>query len=126
MGHSIHEPAAAAPRQTLADVRGRAVKAELRTQVGASRLRELAAETVKRVSSQKAAAIDLDLSESRLSHKFKDGTITLRELETLGVKYAAEFGRSLIEEYGEAVKSPKEQARERIPELIRELLAATA
>lgn len=91
MSKSLALERVATERQSLA---GSCAKAELRAQVGAPPLREVAADALKRVTSQKAAALDVGISEGRLSHKVKDGTLTLRELEALG----PDFGRALGEE----------------------------
>lgn len=110
----------ATPREKLADVRPQPAKASLHPQEGASRLRELAAEAIKRVTSQKSAAIDIGIHEGRLSHKLKDGTLTLAQLEALNEpKFCAEFGRLLVEEFGTALESP--QAR--VDRIVREVHA---
>lgn len=111
MGAMVPERAPATPRETLADVRPRCAKATLRPQEGASRLRESAADALQTVTSQKAAALDIGIHEGRLSHKLRDGSLTLKQLETLGPTYAAALGEQLTERYGEARESPKAYAR---------------
>lgn len=126
MDPTLSKAARSTPRQTLADVVLTPAKAEVRSQRGASQLRAVAAEAIRRVSSQKAAALEIGLNESRLSHKLKDGSVTLAQLEVLGPVYAAEFGRVLLAQYGADAETPQDRARRVIPELIRELLAAVA
>lgn len=106
----------ATERKSLADVSGHQVKADLRPQVAASPLREVAKDTVRAVASQKAAASDIGISESRVSHKFDDGSMTLAQLEALGPTYAAEFGRRLLEVYG-PLQSPRAQVKQEIREM---------
>lgn len=107
----------ATPRERLADVRPSQAKASLDPQVGASRLRELAAEALKRVTSQKSAAIDIGIHEGRLSHKLKDGTLTLAQLESLNEpKFCAELGRLLVEEFGTELEDPLTRANRVIRE----------
>lgn len=117
MSSSIAERQAATPRETLASVRGSAVKADLKPQVPATSLREVAAEAIRRVTSQKAAATDIGIHEGRLSHKLRDGSLTLAQLEALGPEYGAELGRELVEQYGPLAASPKEHARKVIHEI---------
>lgn len=73
-------------------------KADLRpAEVPGSIFREVAAETLRRGGSQKAAAITLAISEGRLSSKLKDGSLTLKQLEQFGPDYLTEFARGLME-----------------------------
>lgn len=109
--------AAATPRETLADVRPKQAKAELRPQAAVILLREVAAEAIHRTSSQKAAAVDIGIHEGRLSHKLKDGSLTLAQLETLGPGYAAELGAHLTETYGSERESPKQYARRLVQQI---------
>lgn len=110
MPSTMRDAADATPRERLADVRPQQAKAELHAHVSATRLREVAAEALRRATSQKAAAIDIGIHEGRLSHKLKDGTLTLAQLEELGPTYAAELGEALIESFG-ALTDPKAIAR---------------
>lgn len=112
MAAIIANSSAATPRERLADVRGHQAKADLREQVGATRLREIAAEALRRVTSQKAAATDIGIHEGRLSHKLKDGSLTLAQLESFEhePKFYAELGRLLTEAYG-PLDDPKVRAQ---------------
>jgi hypothetical protein len=61
----------ATARESLADVRGYGAKAEHHPHVSASQLREVAATALRKTTSQKAAAADIDIHEGRLSHKLQ-------------------------------------------------------
>lgn len=117
MAATLSSASPATERKTLADVSTRAIKVELRTvspQVPATPLRQVAAEAVRRATSQKAAAADIGISEARLSHKLKDGSLTLAQLETLGVKFGAELGAGCQQVYG--ANDPKAVLRREIRE----------
>lgn len=116
----------ATPRRTLADVRTAPVKATLRTQSSATGLREVAAEALRRCTTQKSAAIDMQIDEGHLSRQLKDGSMTLARLEVLGDAYCAEFGALLLERFADARESPRERARRLLPELVSLVLEATA
>lgn len=100
MAATVTNEREATPRERLAGVRGVAAKAELKAQVPATRLRDVAAEAMRRAMSQKAAALDMGISEGRLSHKVKDGSLTLAQLEALGGRFAQELGAACLESYG--------------------------
>lgn len=119
MAESIRQSNSATPRERLADVCPRPAKATLQPQEGATRLREVAAEALRRATSQKAAAADIGVSEGRLSHKVKDGTLTLAQLEALGPEFGRELGDECRRVYGEA--DPKDRARRVLLSLRREL-----
>ena len=110
MPATLPNPAPATERRSLAGVSGKPIKADLRPQVPATRLREIAAETVRRVSSQKAAALDIGVHEARLSHKLQDGSLTLAQLETLGPAFAAALGTELVEQFA-SLATPKARAQ---------------
>jgi hypothetical protein len=117
MPTNVQAAGGATERKTLADVSTRAIKVEIRSsspQVGATPLREVAAEAVRRASSQKAAAADIGISEARLSHKLKDGSLTLAQLEALGAKFGAELGAGCQQVYGS--NDPKAVLRREIRE----------
>lgn len=138
MADSVRDERDAKRRLTLEGVGVKTpAKAGLRTRINpqeaaseahgdASRLRDVAAETIRRVTTQKAAALTIGIDQSRLSHKLKDGSVTLKQLELLGADYAVRFALDLLEAFGHVTKSPKERARERLPEIIREILEMTA
>lgn len=91
-----------------------------------SPLRVIVAATIQRIGSQKAAAGDMGIDAAQLTRQLQNGHLTLERLEALGDVFCAELGRALLEEYGASVKSPKERAREQLPELVRAILEATA
>lgn len=122
MANSVTHQGDATRREKLAEVATRPAKAQL----SATELRAVAADALRRTTSQKAAAVDIGIDEGRLSHKLKDGSLTLAQLEALGPEFGAEFGRRLLAAYGEVVKTAQERARERLPEIIREILELTA
>lgn len=126
MGHSFPDERGATRYETLAEIGGKPIKADLRSQGGACQMRDVAADAIRHISSQKAAALDMKLSESRLSHKLKDGSVTIKELETLGPSYAAEFGSGLVKKYAGDVEDARTRALRLIPELLREFLAVVA
>lgn len=105
----MHAPAAATPREKLPETSGQPVKASLRPQVPATRLRDVAAEALQQATSQKAAALDIDISEGRLS-----------QLETLGPQYAVKFGEQLIEQFA-PLATPIARARQQVKEARRAL-----
>lgn len=117
MAITVASTAQAMERKSLADVCGKPVKAALAPQLPATDLRRDAAEAMRRVSSQKSAAITIGLDEGRLSHKNSDGTLTLAQLEKLGPDYAAELGKSLVEKYAPLAASPLEQIEKRLDEI---------
>ncbi len=81
-----------------------------------SRLREVAADTIRIVSGNaRAAAIDMQIHEGHLSRSLKDGTLRLEQLETLGPAFAAKFGQELVERFG-----PLVDPKARVLRLIRE------
>lgn len=69
----------------------------------------VAALALRRTCSQKAAAIDMGLSEGRLSTKLTDGSLTLKQLSKLGPKYLSELRRALIEHAMESPGAPFER-----------------
>ena len=113
----MHAAAHASHREELASVRTVPVKAELRTQTGASALRDLAADAIRATSGNaRAAAIDLGIHEGHLSRQLKDGSLRLEQLETLGAPLLAELGRQLLVHYG-ALASPEDRADQTIRDL---------
>jgi hypothetical protein len=101
-------------------------KAEMRVNRDQSPLRVVVSEVIRRVTSQKAAALDMGIDQGQLSRQLQTGRITIERLETLGPLYAAELGRALNEQYGAAIESRQARAQRVIPELIRELLEGIA
>lgn len=122
MAHTLTDPRDATPRERLAGVSGKPAKAELRTQVGATPLRDVVAEALRRATSQKAAALEIAISEGRLSHKLKDGSLTVAQLEELGAIFGMRLGETCREMYGtedpqERIRRAIREARQKIDEL---------
>jgi hypothetical protein len=117
MPQSLPKQLSATARESLADVRGYGAKAEHHPHVSASQLREVAATALRKTTSQKAAAADIDIHEGRLSHKLQDGSLTLAQLEKLGPTYAAELGRELTQTYGTALEDVPARGRRLIREV---------
>lgn len=120
MPQTMTQPLSATERETLPAPCGAHAKADLRPQVPATRLRDVAAEALQRTSSQKSAAIDIAISEGRLSHKLQDGSLTLAQLEALGPSYAVALGESLIEQFA-PLATPKARALQQVSEAERAL-----
>jgi hypothetical protein len=118
MATTLKAEAGATPRERLAGISGQPVKAALRAQLPATPVREVAKDAIHRVSSQKAAAVDLALSEGRLSHKLTDGSLTLAQLEGLDPRVIAEFGKLLTERYAPLV-TPQARIREQVRQVRR-------
>lgn len=109
MASTLQNPATAQERLNDASPCGRSVRAEIRAHGAACDMRESAKDALKRTAKQEAAAGQVGISQSRLSHKIADGTLTLRDMEAFGPSYAAEYGRQLVEKF--AVMTPKDRAR---------------
>lgn len=117
MSNTMRQQSCASHRELLADVHPTQAKAHLGAQATASRLREVAADTIRMVSGNaRAAAIDINIHEGHLSRQLKDGTIRLEQLEALGPAFAAKFGQELVEKFG-ALADPKTAARASIREI---------
>lgn len=105
-------------RPSLAGVCGKPVKADLHPHTGAPRMRDVAASSVENSGTQKGAAAEIGIDRSRLSHKLKDGSLNLAQMESLGPTFLAEFGRRLLEEFG-PLSTPQQRVREAIREIRR-------
>lgn len=123
MANTIAQPLPATPRERLADVRGSAVKADLKAQLPATSMRAVAADAIHAVTSQKAAASDIGINEGRLSHKLKDGSLTLAQLEALGPRYTAKLGADLVERFA-PLATPLAQAKQCLKDAERSLSEA--
>lgn len=124
MPNTMRQPEQASHREQLADVHPKAAKADLHPQVGASRLRDVAADAIRSTSGNaRAAAIDLNVHEGHLSRQLKDGSIRLEQLEVLGPAFAVKFGQELLERFG-ALATPQarhEQLRREIEQKLDEM-----
>lgn len=77
---------------------------------------------VRVYGSKKAAAIELGKDRSHLRRQLALGTLIIRELDNPLV--LAALGQVLMEEYGAQRKTKKQQAMERLPELLGLMLEA--
>lgn len=93
----------------MAGVCGKPIKADLVPHTGAPLLRDVAAIAIERTDIQKEVADQIGIHRSRLTHKIKDGTLTIKQLEELGPRFFVNFGRELIEAY-----APMETPRARL------------
>lgn len=74
---------------------------------------------------QQIAARELGKDEGNFSRDVRAGRTTLRQCADLGGEFLAIYGELLVKEFGGAVKSERERALERLPEIIREILILT-
>lgn len=102
----------------LDSLRPAPAKAVLAVNDGQSEFRPLITEAIRRVSSQKAAAIDMGIDPAQLTRQLQNGHLTVERLEKLGPEYAAEFGRLLLEQYG-PLSTPQARAKAAIREVRR-------
>lgn len=100
--------------------RPRQAKADLRADETTPLLRDVAATAIERTDIQKEVADQIGIHRSRLTHKIKDGSLTLKQLEELGPRFAVLLGQELLETYG-PLATPKARAKEDI-RTIRKLL----
>jgi len=116
MASTLTDRAAARERNSLLSPCGMAGKADLRAQVAPVNLREVADDARRATMKLEAAADAVGLSESRLSHKFSDGTVTLAMLEQMGAAYVLEFVRLLTARV-EPLVDPKARGRQMLREI---------
>lgn len=116
MSKSMAQPLSALEHLNDATPCGHSVKADLRPHTPACDMRGLAKEALKRTAKQEVAADTLGISQPRLSHKFADGTLNLKEMSALGPEYLAALGQQLVEQYG-ALQTPKARARQGIRDM---------
>lgn len=114
MASSLSNDLTGTPRHSLPERSGGPLKADTRPEDAGTLLRDVAAEALKRVTSQKVAAIDIKISEGRLSSKLKDGSLTLKQLEALGSIYGQRLGEVCREAYG--TEDPQARIRRAIRE----------
>lgn len=108
---------------SLDSIRLTQAKADLRVNASQSPMRALIAESIKAVSSQKAAAADMRIDPAQLTRQLQTGHLTVERLESLGPTFAAKFGEGLLREFG-PLSDPKEAARkslDRIEDEVRQL-----
>lgn len=118
MSSSVTQAKPAPERASLAGVCGEPIKATLRPHTSAPLLREVAAIAVEHTAIQKQAADQIGIHRARLSHKLKDGSLTLAQLEALGPEFGAELGRMLLDAFG-PLSTPQSRARQDIRDIKR-------
>ena len=102
--------------QSLDSIRPKPAKAALPVNANQSSLRPLIAEAIRRVSTQKAAAVDMEIDPAQLTRQLQSGNLTIARLEALGPDYAAELGRLLIETFG-PLSTPIARAKQDVREM---------
>lgn len=100
MSATLPKPSSAPERPSLA---GACAKADLAPHPPAPRVRDCAAEAVRAKGTHKGAASDLGLDRSRFSHKLKDGSLRLSELEELGPDVAVKMAEEILEHFAPLV-----------------------
>ena len=123
MHNSIAATVPGTPQQKLSDVHGVPVKANLHPKVPETPLREIAKDTIQLLGKQESAAGDIEISAGRLSAKLADGSITVKQLESLGIDYAVRFAEEILRQLG-PLATPKMRARHtlhRIRQAVEEL-----
>lgn len=73
---------------------------------------------------QRGAAATLRRDEGQLSRELLSGALRIRDLDDLSDALRAEVGRLLLEQFGDAVKDPRERAKQLLPQLLEQLLEA--
>lgn len=127
MGNSMRDRSLTTPDDSFVSPRPKPAKAELRDNDLQRRLSELVTEAARQAyGKQGCAASELGKDEGNFSRDVRAGRTSLRDLSDLGADFLAVLGSLLLDEFGASLKSPKERARERLPELIREILEMTA
>lgn len=97
-GRTVESRASGTERNRLPGSSGGQLKAGLKA--AHKPLREVVASAVELAMQQKEAAYLIGRSEGRLSSKLKDGSLTVRQLEALGVVFGRRLGEECKREYG--------------------------
>ena len=117
MPSTLSNQRVASHREELATVRPKPAKAELKPQVTASAMREVAAEAIRSAhGKQETAANEVGIHFASLSRQLKDGTLRLEQMEKLGPAFAVKFAEELLRQYG-SLASPKDYARRLIRDI---------
>lgn len=117
MARSINQPEPSSRIDSLDGLCLKPAKADLRVNVDQLRLRAIVSDVIQRVSSQKAAALDMGIDQGQLSRQLQTGHLTIERLEKLGPGYAAELGAHLTQTYGSERESPKAYARRLVQQI---------
>jgi hypothetical protein len=110
MGQSIRRDAASPEVNSLDSIPLKQAKATLRVNPSQSPLRALIGESIRAVSSQKAAALDMAIDPGQLTRQLQSGHLTIERLEALGPQFCARLGERLVQEFG-PLTDPKDAAR---------------
>lgn len=126
MPQTMRAPDVTTPDSTHVTPRPKPAKAELRDKDLQPQLSSVVLEAARKAhGKQEAAARELEKDPGNFSRDVKAGRTTLRDCADLGGAFLAILGQELVNEFGAQMESPKERARQRLPELIREILEAT-
>jgi hypothetical protein len=71
--------------------------------------------------SQKAAAIEIQIDQSQMRRQLRMGTFDERQMAAAGPAFLAKLGAALVEEFGVALKSPRQQAIEKVAAMQKQL-----
>lgn len=110
---SLAASSSEAPQQKLSGIHGSPVKASLHPKEPEGFLRETAKDTIQTVGKIETAAVDIDISAARLSAKLADGSVTLKQLESLGINYAVRWAEDILRKLG-PLATPQARMREQI------------
>lgn len=110
---SLARTSAVTPQERLSEIHGSPAKAALHPKEPETFLRDIAKDTIQIVGKQGSAATEIDISEGRLSAKLDDGSITLKQLERLGVPYAVRLAEEILRQLG-PLATPKDRMRAEI------------
>lgn len=113
MGTSLPKALPSTRVDVLDSVRPAPAKAALKVNDSQFALTAVVSDSIRSVTTQKAAAIDMEIDEGQLSRELQSGRLTLARLERLGPDVAAEIGRRLLEQYG-PLATPHARARQTV------------
>lgn len=127
MPRTLPTPDLTTPDKSLVIGRPVQAKAALRDNETQRRLSAVVKEAARRTYAKQGLAAEvLGKDEGNFTRDVSAGRITLADLAGLKAIFLAQFGAGLVQEFGPSMKSAKEQARDRIPDIIREILDLTA
>ena len=128
MPHTMRDSALTTQDRTIVSPRPTPAKAVLRDDNPLqARLSTVVMEAARQAhGKQEAAARELGKDPGNFSRDVKAGRTTLRDLADLGPEFLAHLGAELTLEFAANTTSVKARARQRIAELVKELLEATA
>lgn len=118
MSSSIANRVSSDEVNSLDSIRLKPAKATLPVNGSQCDWRELIAQTIRAVSSQKAAASDMQIDPAQLTRQLQNGHLTVERIEALGPEFAVKLGERLIEEF-RPLTDPKTEVRRALEELDR-------